>query len=183
MAAWSIARAFLAGTVAVVFERIDMSDAIAGWIARFAEATGYTGFVGFDLVLSDDGRPVALECNPRATSGIHFIEPDSLAQALLHPDGATDLRVRSCRLMQQFYPTLIETQAAVLRPRDAWRNLKYLVSARDVTWQIADPLPFTLMTATSAQLLWRAIRERISLGEAATRDIGYYAAVSKDGTR
>jgi hypothetical protein len=54
---------------------------------------------------------------------------------------------------------------------DFIKSIKLLFSAKDVVWSWKDPLPFLLMTPLSWPILWPAIRERISLGEASQRDI------------
>ncbi|MFX4282809.1 hypothetical protein ACOL3J_11110, partial [Aliarcobacter butzleri] len=42
------------------------------FIKKFAQNTNYTGQVAFDFI--DDGEDIyILECNPRATSGLHLI--------------------------------------------------------------------------------------------------------------
>ena len=55
------------------------------------------------------------------------------------------------------------------------RNLKHLLSSRDVIWRASDPLPFLLMPMTSYQILAMSIFEGLSFGEAATRDIEWTA--------
>jgi hypothetical protein len=58
----------MSGTVAVCFERLaEPPPALLDWVERFASATGYTGFLSFDFRLDADGRPLAIECNPRTT--------------------------------------------------------------------------------------------------------------------
>lgn len=164
------------GSVAVSFERID-APAVDAWAARFAAATAHTGLLSFDFVVGADGRPRAIECNPRATSGLHFVRPEALVAAILGDRPVPPDPFRPERRMQQAYPCLTETQAAMLRRDGTFRaKLRELVSAKDVTWSAADPLPFLTMTLTSATILWRAARTGLTLGEAATADIAYAAA-------
>lgn len=53
--------------------------------ARIVAATGFTGQISFDVIESIDGGLVALECNPRGTSGVHLAaqHPKILATAVL----------------------------------------------------------------------------------------------------
>lgn len=68
---------------AVCFEPI-ADDAIRAFVQAFITATGWTGQISFDVMRRADGTIVPLECNPRATSGVHFFGPDSqFADALL----------------------------------------------------------------------------------------------------
>jgi hypothetical protein len=50
-------------------------------VEYFGKTTGYTGQVGFDFIEDTAGKFHVLECNPRATSGVHFFEGQ--AEALI----------------------------------------------------------------------------------------------------
>jgi hypothetical protein len=63
-----------AGT-AICYEHVDAPD-IADFCARFAEKTKWHGQVSFDFIRTPEGRLVAIECNPRATSGLSLFHPD-----------------------------------------------------------------------------------------------------------
>lgn len=165
----------ISGSVAVCFEVLpDPDPAILDWIERFVRAVDYSGSIAFDFRRDAAGDALPIECNPRTTSGIHFVNPDDLALAVLDPTAANPFRLRSERVLQQFYPALTETQGAALNGR-AWRpNLKHLFGCRDVTWDRRDPLPFLLLPFTSYQILRRTIFSGMTFGEAATFDIGWY---------
>lgn len=166
--------AVLQGTVAVCFERIDVSAAVEDWISRFVAHTRFDGFVSFDLMVDDDGVVWGIECNPRTTSGIHFVEPADLARSVLQPDHQQPWRYKPGRLRQQFYPCLTETQASMFTARFA-NNLRNLLSARDVSWQLDDPWPFIGMPWSSWPIIEAAMRARCSFGEVAMRDFDWRA--------
>ena len=70
-----------AGT-AICYEAVDAPD-IVDFCRRFAEKTGWHGQVSFDFIRSPDGRLVAIECNPRATSGLSLFHPaDGVVEAI-----------------------------------------------------------------------------------------------------
>ena len=165
------------GTVAVCFERIDSPPAIEDWIRRFVGATAYDGFLSLDFIV-EGGRPLAIECNPRLTSGAHFVEPDVLAAAVLE-DAGTGFQLRPERLLQQFYTTLTETQKAMFGPGDFRERLRYLFEAKDVVWARRDPLPFLMMTPASAELLALTMFKGMSFGEAATADVAWFGAARR----
>jgi len=167
----------VSGSVAVCFEVDPQPDeAVIHWIARFVAATRYSGFIAFDFRRDADGRALPIECNPRTTSGIHFVQPDDLVTAIERPEDATRWRLRDEHRLQQFYPALTETQGAAFKGREWKPNLKHLFGCRDVSWQARDPLPFLLMPLTSYQILRRTIFSGMTFGEAATFDIGWYEA-------
>jgi len=63
------------------FEAISCPAAVA--VAEtVAAATGMTGHLAFDLIITASGEAVPIECNPRAVSGVHLYDGASLARAI-----------------------------------------------------------------------------------------------------
>jgi predicted ATP-grasp superfamily ATP-dependent carboligase len=165
----------VSGTVAVCFERIDPTPELLQWVERFVEGAGLSGFVGLDLMVDAQGEVFGLECNPRATSGVHFFEPEDLARAIASPERCTRIRFRKSRLFQQFYPTLTETQLSIFRWGEFKHNLGQLLRAKDVSWRLDDPWPFILLPYTAWSILSKTMFRGMSFGEAATWDIEWTA--------
>ncbi len=169
--------AVTSGTVAVAFERVTDRPLVEDWIARFVAATEHSGFISFDFIIDATGAAMAIECNPRVTSGVHFLEPADLARAIVEPATAPPIRFRPHARLQQFYPCLTETQASLFRRRDRLRaNFRVLRRTRDVAWRGSDPLPFMLMPATSFAILRKTLFDGLSFAEAATEDIEWVSA-------
>lgn len=162
----------MSGTVAVAFERVE-HPAITAWVVDFVARTRHTGFISFDFIVDSEGCPHAIECNPRVTSGVHFIETADLAAATLNP-AAPSPRFRASTRMQHFYPTLTETQSSVLDRSRFGTNLATLLTARDVTWSPGDPWPFVTMPVTAFQIIARSITTGRSFGEVSTEDISWF---------
>lgn len=165
----------MSGTVAVCFERVERQPAIERWVQSFVERTAFDGFVSFDFVVDTDGDAMPVECNPRATSGLHFVCEEDLAPALVDPQRVP--RLRPERLLQQFYSVLTEAQSAAFDPQRRKAVLRCLRQARDVSWSAADPWPFVSMTYTSWEIIRRARQAGTSFGEVATLDVGWYDEV------
>lgn len=165
--------AVMSGSVAVAFEQVEV-PAIDAWVRRFVAETGWSGFISFDFIVDAGGRPWAIECNPRATSGVHFWEDADIARAVLEPAWAGPVRVRRHKVLQQFYACLTETQGAMLRGRGFLVSLRQLATARDVSWDWRDPWPFASMILTSWPIIWQSITTGARFGEVATRDVGWY---------
>jgi len=65
------------------FEAIDLPG-ITDIARRVAHATGMTGHLSFDMIVTPDGAVMPIECNPRAVSGVHLFDSDpALARAML----------------------------------------------------------------------------------------------------
>ncbi len=171
--------AVMSGTVAVCFERVTAADvqylAVTQWVDKFIAAANFNGFISFDLVVDGGGIAHGIECNPRATSGLHFVDPRDLAPAVLNPESTTTIRFRDELLLQQFYPCLTEVQKSMFSGTDFRKNLATFLRAQDVTWQWRDPLPFLTMPFTASQIIWLSIKSGTTFGEVATLDVGWYA--------
>ncbi|MEM1102931.1 MAG: ATP-grasp domain-containing protein, partial [Pseudomonadota bacterium] len=170
-----------AGSVSIAFERErEAAPAITTWIETFIAAEALTGFVSFDFIVDDVGVPYAIECNPRATSAVHFFESKSLAAAILAPHKAQTVEAGGAERQQQFYACLTEFWARIRSRTERAAVARALRTCRDVTWRRDDPLPFLTMTPTSWEILRIAITQGVSLGEAATQDIGWFGEASGD---
>ena len=154
------------GSVAIAFERIEHAAAEA-WVAAFVAGTGWTGFVSFDFIVDGAGRPWAIECNPRATSGLHFFEMTDIAPAILE---GRPPRFRAQRQLQQFYSCVTE-----LRPgrRGYFGRLRQLAALPDACWAWRDPWPSISMIGTSWPIIREAGRRGTTFGEVATLDVGW----------
>ena len=147
------------------------------WVERFVAAIGFTGQIAFDFMISPEGRAIPMECNPRATSGVHLLgQGGQLADAILAPrkllssgrvakpsPGAGGAMLTAAMLSFGL------AQAARDGLLGEW--LRAVRTGRDVVFRKDDPRPF----AEQFRLLaWtrRIARSRgITLQEASTLDI------------
>ena len=158
------------GSVAVAFERIDAPE-VTAWMARFVEATGHTGFIAFDFIVGDDGAPQAIECNPRATSGLHFLRTGDIAPLVTGQADAAALRDEV--LLQEFWSNWTHWFSAIGRGDERRRTGRALRRARDVTWQRNDPWVFLLATWSTWPIIGQALRRGETFAEVLALDIEY----------
>lgn len=80
--AWRLGRSAAFGFEAAARDlAVEAAQSVA---APIASGLGLTGHLSFDLIRDGEGRFHAIECNPRATSGLHLFGADPmLASALL----------------------------------------------------------------------------------------------------
>ncbi|MEM9209661.1 MAG: ATP-grasp domain-containing protein [Pseudomonadota bacterium] len=164
----------VSGSVAVAFERVDDAAGIDDWVRRFAGETKHTGFLAFDFILDAQGTPQAIECNPRATSGIHFFASGVLASLIGNPGDAgmpAEQTFRPDRRLTEAYSCYTALLAALPDTREAGRILSELRAARDVTWRRDDPWPFLSMTINSWPIIRRSLRTQRPFAEVAMEDI------------
>lgn len=159
-----------AGSVACCFEQLE-NVAIEKWIRQFVAAHQYSGFIAFDFIIDEHATPWPIECNPRLTSGIHFMNDADIAKAVLNPNAAMTIRKKPERRFQEGHTTLTKVYASIGRPREAMRRFWAMARARDVLWSIRDPLPFLLMTPMSWPILRQTMTKGLTFGQAATADL------------
>ncbi|MEM7806066.1 MAG: ATP-grasp domain-containing protein [Pseudomonadota bacterium] len=158
------------GSVAVAFERFS-APAVEAWIEQFVAATAHTGFIAFDFIIDADGVPRAIECNPRATSGLHFVAQDDIAAVITGAKQSADLRDDT--LLQEFWSNWTHWFAS-LRDGDERRRTGWsLRRARDVTWQARDPGVFLLATWSTWPIIGQALKRGETFAEVLALDIEY----------
>lgn len=152
----------------VAFARVQ-DPAAADFVTRFVRGTGWNGQISFDLMRMEGGRVLPLECNPRATSGVHFFrDPPGFSAALLgeaetKPDVSTPQGVRLALWLYGL--------PAALRRGEMAKFRQALREVQDVLEWPGDPGPKRAQFATLRAMAARAMRQRISLQKASTHDI------------
>ena len=164
------------GTVAVGFKSAPTPFSVQQWIEQFVADTDTTGFISFDFILDRGGIPWGIECNPRASSGIHFFNEAWLGPAVMGETSTPASIIPAGKRAQWSYSTLTEAYKFLLQMRipellRCWRDL---LASRDVVWSWQDPLPFLLMTPLCWEFIWKSVRERVPIGDASQYDIAWH---------
>jgi hypothetical protein len=138
-------------------------------VFQFIEASGWNGQISFDMIRQADGSVLPLECNPRATSGLHFF-----TNATAFSDGVWNTRqiepdvtgLLASRLALWVYglPQAIKTA----RLAAFFASLRYAGEILD--WD-GDHGPVKAQFRALREIVGIAIKQRISLQQASTRDI------------
>jgi hypothetical protein len=142
---------------------------IQNFIKQFVEEFAYTGQIGFDFMEDKDGKLYVLECNPRATSGLHLLDSEPLADAFLHATGplltssSTKPAMLAAIMMLYFLP--------VVRSGAPWTLYRNVLRARDIMFHWNDPLPALASPIALAEVFVTACRTGKPMTTAATFDI------------
>ncbi|HTK09811.1 MAG TPA: hypothetical protein VL485_21745 [Ktedonobacteraceae bacterium] len=154
------------------FEAVE-HPAIDQWVARFVECEQFSGQIAFDMIVTADGTVYPLECNPRATSGIHLFQ-DALPTAFLSGQGSQENVLRPDPNVRAMIAVamLLYGLPTVLR---SWTGFSKWVEtffhARDVIFATNDIKPFLLQPL----ILWYNWKEsrklHLSIQEFSTLDI------------
>lgn len=146
---------------------------IEAWSKTFIEKTNYTGQISFDFVEEVNGNLYAIECNPRATSGLHlFSEKGEVIQALFDPPNAT-IYPKKERKSQILIGILLYGWLSPFARKHPLRFLKMLFTYGDVIFHHKDLKPLIFQPLLLFFQLYTAVKLRLSLIQAFTYDIDW----------
>ncbi|WP_377506863.1 hypothetical protein [Octadecabacter sp. R77987] len=155
---------YRAGQGAGIYLRPVDDPAVRNFVQTYVAKTGWHGQISFDFIRTADGMALPLECNPRATSGVHFFrDPKGFLGAMDGIPIAPDVT------SSQTLPLAMWVYG--LRPgtlRHFWRDLR--AADNFLAWK-GDPAPSRGQWRAFAEIIAIALRDRISLQAASTRDI------------
>lgn len=144
--------------------------AIRDAIAALVRGTHYSGQISFDWIETAEGGALALECNPRATSGLHLFPFDcDLPAALLGEGELQEPVAPRARMIGALMASAGLKQAVQQRQVGQWR--RDFGSAVDVISTAGDRLPPLASLLDLGSYARMARQHHCSLRQAATRDI------------
>ena len=153
----------------IYFEPMDHFR-IREFVQEFGRKQRFTGQVGFDFMEDETGNVFVLECNPRATSGLHMLHGLPVADAIFERGDTCIEPVvqKPCMLASAMWLVAMPGSISQGKVRsillDMWR-------ARDVVFSWNDPMPGVLSLFSLIEVAGKAFKERISLAQASTKDI------------
>lgn len=141
--------------------------AIRSFVEAFGQATNFHGQVAFDFIEDSNGQCHVLECNPRATSGVHLFDdqPQALVQALLG-EGPPLLPTGKPRMVGLAMLLFGAPRKALTQ--GFWQDYQI---AHDVIGRPGDTGPLWAQLPGLLEICARALRRRCGLLAAATTDI------------
>lgn len=151
------------------------------WVRRLVAHQGCDGLVGFDLMDTDRGL-IPMECNPRGTSGLHFLRGTGWTDPYLG-DGALPripiLAPAGRRVALAAAAPFLVPPDLVRSPRRVFRTLGFLLRSRDPVFDRKDPWP-TLHQIPSAVSFFALSRQLgISAEAAVSWDLEWDPSVAK----
>ncbi len=160
-----------AGQGATVAFRSIEHPASRRWVEAFVAASGWTGQIAFDFIEPPVGPMMAIECNPRATSGVHLLasQPQWI-RAYLEADTA-------CVTPAPRYGAMIAGGMLFyglpsVRTRSQWQRwFDTMKQSRDAVWRRDDPKPWFRQWLALGAFILRGARLGISPLAATTWDI------------
>jgi len=162
---------FTAGPGSTILFKPIEQPAVLAWVKKFVEARRYTGQISFDFIETATGVVFAIECNPRATSGVHLFAgqaafPEAFfnpQQACLSPSPGTSSMLLTAMLVYGL--------PDALRKRRLKRWLLEFSQSRDVIFSLRDPAPALLQMRSLLYFVLLGWQRGLSPLEASTFDI------------
>ncbi|MBY0377856.1 MAG: hypothetical protein K2Q33_04765 [Gammaproteobacteria bacterium] len=141
------------------------------WLHIFMKNLNYTGQIAFDIIMARDGSLWPIECNPRATSGIHlFSDEHNIPSAFLeHTPIETRLKSKGSPMLS--LAMLLYGLSSIRSFSDLLNWFKCFFSGKDVVFRWNDPLPFLTQFSSILNFLKISRKNNVSLIEATTHDI------------
>ncbi len=155
---------------AISFETCDHPGALA-WVRCLVEHLRFTGQIALDFIETPQGELFAIECNPRATSGLHlFGDQPEISYAFFGATGPLLTPAPGQRAILSL-PLLLYGPRQIGSLADLARWTALLFAGRDVLWQSGDPWPWLLQGLPLLNLLFWRYRHKLDLLSASTYDI------------
>lgn len=142
-------------------------QAVRQFVERFGAQTGYHGQVAFDYIEDACGRFFVLECNPRATSGVHLFAQQARELVQVTVQGGDLLLCDTAPAQVALAMWLFAAPKHGWR-KQFWRDYR---AARDVITRAGDHKPLWAQLPGLAEISLRALRQGCGLLKASTADI------------
>lgn len=157
----------------VYFESVNIPE-IFEIVKKIVEHFNYTGQIAFDFIYSDDDNVYyPIECNPRSTSGIClFSEYDNLPLSFQKDIKLNNIIFSGSRNKTMYLIAMIIYYLPKIRNlKDLSKITREIISAKDVIFNIDDPIPFFEQFITIFYYYFESLRKDITILEASTVDI------------
>lgn len=170
-----------AGKSAGIFFEPQSVPEIERFVEGIARHLNLTGQIAFDFIEDGTGGISVLECNPRATSGVHLFGPE-LADAFIGDAGVGITGVPPLPRMVAFamilfgVPSILRGNSLSGETGRFWRDFR---RAQDVLWSWRDPVPALYSLLGAGSFAWRGWRKGVSVTAATTIDIQWDGGIDR----
>ncbi|WP_181443610.1 hypothetical protein [Porphyrobacter sp. YT40] len=163
----------LGGGASYAFEPLDAGDAAAlhDLAARLSSSAGLHGQFACDVMIDAQGCPFLIECNPRATSGVHLLTGSGTLARAIGEGVPTPPQSHAPAYLGPAMVVYGLPQAFRERRLRPWWHL--LATGREAISRPGDRWPLAGALADAAGFFREGRRHSITTTAAATRDIAW----------
>lgn len=134
---------------------------------KFHQQLNYTGQLSLDLIETPGGL-FAVDCNPRATSGIHFFDgAPGFAQSF---SPTVEVRTGSGGI-RSFGPALPMLLPSIRSKKQFQSLFRDWWKSKEAGWSLSDPLPHLGLLLQTLETILRGAKDGVGFQVASTRDL------------
>lgn len=162
----------VAGQSCLVMEAIEHHK-IQSWLKEFIEKLKFTGQLALDFIETPEGKLYCIECNPRATSGLHLFTPEDQIDRFFIGQEHPPIHAKAGRRKQ------LATGMALYGWRPKARNytlgafFKQFFTTPDVVLSTSDIRPLLSMPLLGIHYMRLVYKSRLPFLTAFTHDIDW----------
>lgn len=161
--------AYRAGRGAGIYFEHQKRPEIEQFVRSFVGGHSFTGQISFDFIAGRDGKTYVIECNPRATSGVHLLDRDTDWNGMFGIGLEDEDHCHTPRMETKMVALAMLTYGLrTAKSRSLFTDWR---RAQDVVYRVDDMLPTLGQLATTIEFLLRAVKRSISPLAATTHDI------------
>ena len=150
------------GNSCINFESITHPK-IYEWITNLAALENFTGQIGFDFIEQEDGRLLAIECNPRATNGLLLFQPEDRLDLAFMNQTTTLICPKEGYRKQIMMGMLIYGWKSAYHEGLLIKYFKTLCFDKDVIFSTKDLKPFIFMPFLFLIYIFQKIKMHLSI--------------------
>jgi hypothetical protein len=150
---------------ATIFYEPHHNQTIQDFVKAYVSHFSFTGQIAFDFMVNEEGNIYPIECNPRATSGLHLFKEDSGIEKCLIGD--SDELLVGDHSMMLLFPMLYEYFSS----KDKASHWKAIKQAQDVVFSTKDISPFFYQFVAFSYLYLKGKKTGLTPIQVSTHDI------------
>lgn len=160
------------GSSCIAFDAYE-HPGIFEWVKKLVGELKYTGQIAFDFIETADKKIYAIECNPRATSGVHLFAPeDKLDRAYLNHAMPT-IKPKPGRSKQIATGMLVYGLKMGHRENRLKQYIKKTFTTPDVVFSWRDLKPFIFEPIIFSSYWLKSLRKKTTIPKVFTSDFDW----------
>ncbi|MEM1244426.1 MAG: hypothetical protein AAGG80_06385, partial [Pseudomonadota bacterium] len=156
------------GSASMYFKAIN-HDKVANFVKNFVKKFNFTGQISFDIIDNNDNIYL-IECNPRASSGLHLLYQSNLANAFQKKIFQLIVNEKPSMLSYAMYLSALP-RSLKLSALKKWR--KNFLQAREIIYDKTDKSFFIYQFFTLFELMLYMLVKRSGFRHISTYGINY----------
>ncbi len=143
------------------------------WVRNFIRKLDITGHISFDFVETKEKKIYAIECNPRATSGLHLVASHANLSKYFIETETDILQPKIGTGRQLAFGMLMYGYLQKQKKETVFGFIKKHLKFKDVVFCIKDIKPFLLQLFVYTASFYKSFKYKISIPKAFIHDLNW----------